>query len=137
MTWYLWQILTAVKYIQILRQHTTHKKKKHQVLFATTRKLNIKHTHFLKEAFVLLFFLILPSRICEGNSYLHLMFVSVTLFCYMVFFFFLYKTLSFKTGITGFGEWYRYVVFLLNRWNFTSVSLSFCLLISITKLSQI
>lgn len=55
MVWYLWQIRTAVKYIQILRQHTTHEEKKHQVLFATTRKSNKKHTHFLKEAFLLLF----------------------------------------------------------------------------------
>lgn len=53
--WYLWQIPTAVKYIQILRQHTTHRKK-HQVLFATTRKSNKKLTHFLKEAFLLMFF---------------------------------------------------------------------------------
>jgi len=82
--WYLWQIRTAVKYIQILRQHTTHKEKKHQRLFATTRKLNKKHTHFLKEAFLylFLFFLIGPSRILEGITYLHFLFVSVSLFCY-------------------------------------------------------
>lgn len=62
MIWYLWQIRTAVKYIQILRQHTTHKEKKHQVFVATTRKSNKKHTHFLKEAFLLLFFLNPPLQ---------------------------------------------------------------------------
>lgn len=59
--------------------------------------------------------------------------------------FFLYKNLSFKTGITGFGECYRYVFFLLrfdfeeksklNRWYlisslYSDVFLSvFCLFI--------
>lgn len=85
--WYLWQIRTAVKYIQILRQHTTLKEKKHQVLFATTKKLNKKHTHFLKEAFLLLFFKSSPSRIFKGISYLHFVFVSVRLFRHFICFF--------------------------------------------------
>lgn len=69
---------------------TTHntQEKKHQVLFATTRKLNKKHTRFLKEAFLFtIFFKILPSRIFEGISY-HFVFVSVSLFCYFPSFFF-------------------------------------------------
>lgn len=109
MIWYLWQIRTAVKYIQILRQHTTHKEKKHQVLFATTRKLNKKHTHFLKEAFLLLFFLNPPLQ----NIWRHFLSSFCVCICksFLLFYMFLYKNLSFKTGITGFGEWYRYVFF--------------------------
>lgn len=40
---------TAVKYIQILRQILTHNTQRERTpsLFATTRKLNKKHTHFL------------------------------------------------------------------------------------------
>lgn len=58
MIWYLWQIRTAVKYIQILRQRTTHRGKNTKFCFATTRKSNKKHTRFLKKHF---FFFFNPS----------------------------------------------------------------------------
>lgn len=110
MIWYLWQIRTAVKYIQILRQHTTHKEKKHQVLFATTRKLNKKHTHFLKEAFLLLF--LNPPLQNIWRHFLSSFCVCICKSFLLFYMLFLYKNLSFKTGITGFGECYRYVFFL-------------------------
>lgn len=114
MIWYLWQIRTAVKYIQILRQHATHKEKKHQVLFATTRKSNKKHTHFLKEAFLLTFFFLTPpvQNIWRHFFIFIFVFVSVSIFLLFYMWVLLYKSLLFKTGITGFSECYRYVFFL-------------------------
>lgn len=109
--WYLWQIRTAVKYIQILRQHTTHRKK-HQVLFATTRKSNKKLTHFLKEAFLfMLFFFLNPP---QQNIWRHFLFSFCVHICKSSrLFYVLYKNLSFKTGIAGFGECYRYIFFIV------------------------
>lgn len=63
--WYLWQIRTAVKYIQILRQHTTQRKTPSFVLQLLENR--IKNIHVFKEAFLFLF-LTLPSTSSEGIS---------------------------------------------------------------------
>lgn len=71
--------------------------------------MNKKHTHFLKEAFLLTFFLNPPLQ----NSWRH--FLSSFCVCirksFLLFYnvFFVQESIIFKTGITGFGECYRYV----------------------------
>lgn len=89
---------------------TTHNTQRENTKFCLQLLENwIKNIHiFLKKHFFLLF-LNPPLQ----NIWRHFLSSFCVCICksFLLFYMFLYKNLSFKTGITGFGECYRYVFF--------------------------